>query len=421
MFDWFEELMLIWVNTKIQVLDLVTNLTYNSFRFLTFSVGLIMLCMGCSREKKPLEKKKEVITETIADLGALPALVTDPVDNPSNPKKVELGRFLFFDPILSGNKDVSCATCHQPDFNYSEFLETSIGVNGAGSGSKRRFLNPNNIPFVKRNSQSILNTAFNGIKNNETYHPGSAPMFWDLRAKSLEEQALFPIKTLEEMRGHGYPEEEVIDEILRRIQNITEYQTLFSDAFKGEQNPVNARNLSKAIAAYERTLIATNTRFDQYMRGDSNALSSSEKDGMNSFLTTGCAKCHSGPMFSDYKLHTLGVPDTGNRKESDTGINNDYAFRTPSLRNLRYTAPYMHSGKFMTLDQVLMFYEDIAGGKVLNPKVQAKQIDTLATNMDVNFKDISRIVEFLNCLNDDNFDKTVPERVPSGLSVKRVM
>jgi cytochrome c peroxidase len=185
-----------------------------------------------------------------------------------------------------------------------------------------------------------------------------------------------------------------------------------------ESSPVNEVNLAKAIAAYERTLIAPNTRFDHYMRGDSNALSSSEKDGLNAFLVTGCAKCHSGPMFSDYKMHTLGVPDTENRKESDAGINNDYAFRTPSLRNLRYTSPYMHSGKFTTLDQVLMFYEDVSGGKVLNPKVKREKIDKLATHMDVNFKDISRIVEFLNTLNDDSFDKTMPASVPSGLPVK---
>ena len=409
------------VYRKVVVHRVIKNIGFAIFRFLTSFVWLAIICAACAREKKPFEKDDTEITETIANLGALPIYAKDPADNPSNANKVELGRLLFFDPILSGNKDVSCATCHQPEFNYAEFMETSIGVNGVGSGSKRQFLMPNNIPFVKRNSQSILNTAFNGIKNNEIYNPGSAPMFWDSRAKSLEEQALFPIKTLEEMRGHGYPEEKVIDEILSRIRGIPEYQTLFANSFEGEQNPVSALNLSKAIASYERTLVATNTRFDQYMRGDSNALSSSEKDGMNSFLVTGCAKCHSGPMFSDYKLHTLGVPDTDNRKESDTGINGNYAFRTPSLRNLRYTAPYMHSGKFMTLDQVLMFYEDVAGGKVMNPKVRAKQIDTLATHMDVNFKDISRIVEFLNCLNDDTFDKTVPARVPSGLSVRERM
>lgn len=390
--------------------------------FHPFSILLIapVLCFvaACTSEQKPLEKKKKKTIETLADLGALPLTVTHPADNPTSPEKVALGRLLFYDPILSGNKDVACATCHQPEFNYAEFMETSIGVNGVGNGSKRQFLNPNDIPFTKRNSQSVLNAAFNGINNHDPYHAESAPMFWDLRAKSLEEQALLPIKTLEEMRGHGVTEEGIIDEVLSRIRNIPEYNKLFAGVFAGEKNPVNEKNLGKALATYERTLIANNSRFDQYMRGDSNALSLSEKDGMNLFLKTGCAKCHSGPMFSDFKLHTLGVPDSKNRTESDAGINNDYAFRTPTLRNLRYTAPYMHSGKFATLDQVVQFYEDIAGGKIPNPNIKLSQVDTLATQMNVNFRDISRIVEFLNTLNDDNFDKSVPERVPSGLRVK---
>jgi cytochrome c peroxidase len=381
-------------------------------------VCIALLGTGCGNKRESSREKQAKTIETIADLGALPLYVTDPVDNPSSPEKVNLGRLLFFDPVLSGNKDVSCATCHQPEFNYAEFLETSIGVNGVGSGSKRRFIETNDLPFVKRNSQSVLNTAFNGIKNGEVYNPENAPMFWDLRAKGLEMQALEPIKTLEEMRGNSFHEDKVLDEIIGRIRKIPAYRTLFAEAFSGEKEPVTQLNLSKAIASYERTLIAPNTRFDQYMRGDSNALSTSEKDGLNAFLVTGCAKCHSGPMFSDYKLHTLGVPDTDNRKESDAGINNDYAFRTPTLRNLRYTAPYMHSGKFSTLEQVLMFYEDVAGGKILNSNVKKEQMDSLATHMDVNFKDISRIVEFLNTLNDDSFDKTVPTSVPSGLPVK---
>jgi cytochrome c peroxidase len=390
-------------------------------RFLNLSIlvfaAILVSCGG--KQESPETRKKRKTIETLADLGALPLTVTHPADNPTSTAKVELGRLLFYDPILSGNKDVACATCHQPEFNYAEFMETSIGVNGVGNGSKRRFLNPNeDIPFVKRNSQSVLNTAFNGLTNHAPYHAETAPMFWDLRATSLEEQALLPIKTLEEMRGHGFPEEGILDEVLLRIRKIPQYNRLFAAAFTDEADPVTERNLGKALATYERTLIANNSRFDQYMRGDSNALSLSEKDGLNLFLKTGCAKCHSGPMFSDFKLHTLGVPDSKNRSESDAGIHNDYAFRTPTLRNLRYTAPYMHSGRFATLDQVLQFYEDIAGGKIPNPKVKLAQVDTLATQMNVNFRDISRIVEFLNTLNDDNFDKIIPQRVPSGLKVK---
>ncbi|WP_247236861.1 cytochrome-c peroxidase [Telluribacter sp. SYSU D00476] len=372
-------------------------------------------CKSRDSTQKGVEKPEE---QTIAVLGALPQYVTDPPDNPSTPQKIELGRLLFYDPILSGNKDVACATCHQPEFNYAEFLETSIGVNGIGSGSKRHFLSPNDIPFVKRNSQSILNTAFNGIRNGEAYDPTVAPMFWDNRAKSLEEQALLPIMTFEEMRGHRFTDETILEEVVGRLRVIPEYRTRFGEAFKGERNPIHAQNLSKALAAYERTLIATNSRFDQYMRGDADALSASEQEGLQLFLKTGCARCHSGPMFSDFKLHTLGVPDTPNHKESDAGINHDYAFRTPTLRNLRYTAPYMHSGRIATLERVLEFYEDVSGGEISNPHVKANQMDPLAVQMNVSFQDISRIVEFLNTLNDDSFDKTVPQRVPSGLPVK---
>lgn len=384
-------------------------------RFLSLAICCLLASCGGGRNAE--SQKEEVRAETIADLGALPVTAPDPADNPSTPAKVALGRLLFFDPVLSGNKDVACATCHQPEFNYAEFLETSIGVNGVGRGRSRRFIDPNDIPFVKRNSQSVLNTAFNGLRNHEQYDPAEAPMFWDMRSKSLEQQALEPIKTLEEMRGNSYHESRVLDEVVARLRSIPAYRKMFLTAFPGESLPVSQGNLGRAIAAYERSLIATNTRFDQYIRGDSNALSTGEKEGLNAFLVTGCAKCHSGPMFSDFKLHAIGVPDTENRKESDTGAGGKYAFRTPSLRNLRYTAPYMHSGKFTTLDQVLLFYEDIAGGKLPNPHVAAGQMDPLATNMDVNFKDISRIVEFLNTLNDDSFDKTIPERVPSGLPV----
>lgn len=382
-----------------------------------FWTGLVTALVACGKEQKHASGKPEKQVHTIADLGVLPRTAPQPPDNPATPEKIHLGRLLFFDPVLSGNKDVACATCHQPEFNYAEFLETSIGVNGIGRGQSRRFSDPNDIPFARRNSQSVLNTAFNGLVNHAPYDPAEAPMFWDMRAKGLEQQALEPVRTLEEMRGNGFHETNIVGEVVGRLARIPRYRELFASAFPGEGQPVTERNLARAIAAYERTLVATNTRFDQYMRGDSNALSTGEKEGLNAFLVTGCAGCHSGPMLSDFKLHTLGVPDTGNRPESDRGANGQYAFRTPTLRNLRFTAPYMHSGKFTTLDQVLMFYEDIAGGKLPNPLVEAKQIDPLATHMDVNFKDISRIVEFLNTLNDDSFDKTIPESVPSGLPV----
>ena len=133
------------------------------------------LLAACGSEEKATGTRKKKTVETLADLGALPLTVTHPADNPTSPEKVALGRLLFYDPILSGNKDVACATCHQPEFNYAEFMETSIGVNGVGNGTKRQFLDPNDIPFVKRNSQSVLNTAFNGLTNHAPYHAENAP------------------------------------------------------------------------------------------------------------------------------------------------------------------------------------------------------------------------------------------------------
>ena len=135
------------------------------------------------------------------DFKALPLTITSPADNPQTPQKIALGRLLFWDPVLSGRKDVACATCHHPSFGFSDGLDLSIGVNGQGIGSARHFLSPNNIPFAKRNSPSIINTAFNGINNDGIYDAATAPMFFDNRVRSLEAQSLEPMKTLEEMKG----------------------------------------------------------------------------------------------------------------------------------------------------------------------------------------------------------------------------
>ena len=138
-------------------------------------------------------------------LSPLPREVQSPRDNAATQEKVELGRLLFWDPILSGPKDVACATCHHPDFGYAERLDLSIGVHGVGLGANRRFATADSHVFVKRNSQTILNVAFNGMAGDGSHDPARAPMFWDLRATSLEAQALEPLRTFEEMRGWAYP------------------------------------------------------------------------------------------------------------------------------------------------------------------------------------------------------------------------
>ena len=354
----------------------------------------------------------------IADfpLSALPQTVAAPSDNQQTPAKEDLGRLLFWDPILSGNQEVACATCHHPRFGYAENLDISIGVDGAGLGSARRFVSQDPIPFVKRNSQTILNSAFNGIDPQGRYDPATAPMFWDVRAEGLEAQALLPIITFEEMRGHAYSEEDAVDGVVARLRAIPEYRDLFTAAF-GDDAAVTGENLGRALAAFQRTLVANNAPFDRYMRGDSNAMTRAQIQGMRQFERVGCMNCHNGPMFSDYQVHVLGTQDNRKLSETDPGVvGQPYGFRTPSLRNLSYTAPYMHGGIFRTLDDVVDFYDDVGRSDVRNRNLQRDQIDPLLRRLDDVDDNEREIIEFLDALNDDSFDKTIPAQVPSGLN-----
>lgn len=347
---------------------------------------------------------------------AMPATVRAPSDNPSTPAKIALGRMLFWDPVLSGSRDVACGTCHHPRFGYAENRDLSIGVNGVGLGDGRSFAPGNSIPLVKRNSQTILNVAFNGIDEAGNYNPSTAPMFWDVRVRSLETQSLEPLKALEEMRGHAYGEDTAVATVVTRLDGNAEYRRLFAGAFVGAR-PVTSETLGKALAAFQRSLTANRSPFDRYMRGDTRAMSSLQVQGMRRFERVGCINCHSGPMFSDYKTHVLGVPDNPDLPATDPGVDHSYAFRTASLRNLAYTAPYMHSGVFRTLEEVVDFYDDVTGrrGRDRNQYVTREQLDPLVRQLRGVDRDEDALLAFLDALNDDSFDKTIPDRVPSGL------
>lgn len=395
--------------------------------FLTLYFLLIILFGHCTWEEKKQssvnndsqrEEKldKKIRLAALNRNSALPQDIISPANNPTTPEKIVLGQLLFFDPILSGNKDVACATCHHPETGYAELLDISIGVNGTGLSSKRVFNSPNNIPFVKRNAHTVINTAFNGIDINNNYSPEEAPMFWDNRVKSLENQALEPIKAMEEMRGRKIAEEDILNEVVDRLNEIPEYRRLFKVAFN-EDPVINSSNIGKAIAAFERTIVTNNSRFDQYMRGDKNAISISERNGFDMFKKVGCVNCHNGPMFTDYKMHVLGIPENMKLSVPDSGFEGRYAFRTASLRNLRFTAPYMHNGSMTSLLKVLEFYEDISFGKSRNPLVPKDQFDPLIKELNLSVKEMRPIISFLNTLNDNGFDKEIPNTVPSGLSV----
>jgi cytochrome c peroxidase len=372
--------------------------------------------LGCSDQPAQNVRKSED-TDRLSKIYALPTAVKAPPDNPVTDVKVKLGQLLFFDPILSGDRDVACATCHHPSNGFAESRDLSIGVNGVGFGGNRIFLEPNNIPLVKRNAHTVLNTAFNGIDLSGNYDPLEAPMFWDDRVQSLEKQALEPLKALEEMRGDQFDEQEILIEIIRRLDSIEAYQLLFREAFPQMDSPLQIDNVARAIASYERTLTSNNSRFDAFKRGEADALSEAEKEGMQLFIEVGCAKCHNGPMFSDYKMHVLGVPDNPKLLERDLGFENSGAFRTASLRNLRFTFPFMHNGSMKSIKEILEFYEDIANGKSRNPNIPIEDIDPLARALKLKVRDFGPLTNFLLSLNDDNFDKSVPEEVPSKLPV----
>lgn len=380
---------------------------------------LIAICslgiMSCADDELGTFETDDPIAEPIdltsnngiTEIAALPSNVNFPVDNRYSEAKSELGRLLFWDPILSGNMDVSCASCHHPDFGYADGIERSRGVGAIGLGNTRR-----GGTLIDRNAPTIINTGFNGIEMTTNYDPSDAPMFWDNRSSGLEEQAIEPILSAVEMRGNNIAEDEILEVIIQRLMNISEYQSLFDEAFG--TSVITSARIAQALSTFQRSIISNNSRFDQYMRGNDNVLTQQELNGLQAFINVGCADCHNGAMLSDYELHTLSVPNNG---INDAGINGDYAFRTPSLRNVELTAPYMHNGAFDDLDDVLDFYDDISGGRnrSRNPNVNDNQIADDARNLNLNNNQINNIIAFLGTLTDENFDSEIPESVPSNL------
>lgn len=335
-------------------------------------------------------------------LAALPRSAAFPTDTP---EQITLGRLLFFDPILSATRTVACATCHHPQHGWADARPTPLGVHASGIGPERMLVTGAEFLPLRRNTPTILNVAFNGITVGQPFDPAQSPMFWDNRVQSLEAQALAPIRSREEMRGDACSEAEAVPSMIARLRAIPKYVQLF-------QTDITPARVTAALAAYQRTLITPDTPFDRYMRGDKTALTPAQQHGLDVFQKAKCTLCHHGPMLSDYRLHAIGLSDT---------TTNRHEFRTPTLRNLRHTAPYMHHGGTLTLDEVLLFYdrlmdqaaETLEGGddSTLPP------LDPLLRQMNMLPEDHAPIAAFLETLNADDYDQTLPARVPSGLPV----
>ena len=319
-------------------------------------------------------------------------------DNPTSEAKVELGRLLYFDPILSGDDTVSCAHCHHPDLGLSDNRGRSMGIGGDGLGRDRSA-----GAVLRRGSPTVWNAAFNHLQ------------FWDGRAEDLEDQAGKPIVDASEMA-------EDPERLVEQLKGNEAYVALFTEAFGGE-NPVTFEHVTYAVGAFERTLLSRDSRFDRYARGDRHALSESERRGLNVFrsLKTRCFECHNLPTFANPDFKVIGVPDPDDLDKPDLGRSEiaggpayDRAFKVPTLRNIALTAPYMHNGAFETLEDVLGFYE--RGGGV-GEGLDVPNIDDKIRVFTFLPEEKKDLVAFLHALTDESAKPEIPQSVPSGLPV----
>ncbi|WP_170235741.1 cytochrome-c peroxidase [Colwellia demingiae] len=313
----------------------------------------------------------------------LPSKSVYPNNNPYNDTKEQLGEFLFWDPILSGDQNTSCASCHHPDLGWADGRSFSIGSDGIGLGPARY-----GFEITAIHSPTIMNVAFTGTANNETSSDFvSGGYFWDLRENTLEDQALGPIKNPVEMLGYNISAQEIMAKIVARLQGIPKYVELFEQAF-AVSNAINSANIVKALATFERKITSPNTRFDRFLSGEQTLFSQQEIIGLNTFIDGGCTRCHMGPMLSDNLLHV------------GEAIIGEDVVRTPTLRNISYTAPYMHDGSRARLIDAIADYENRGDIEV-----------------NIGDDDFREIEAFLKTLNTDDFYRGIPDTVPSGLTV----
>lgn len=286
-----------------------------------------------------------------------------PADNPVTDAKRDLGKALYFDKRLSRDGTVSCATCHDPAKGWTDQAPVSTGIKGQKGGVS---------------APSVLNSAYYELQ------------FWDGRAKSLEEQAKGPIQNPIEM---GFTH----DEAVAKLKSIKGYGPLFKKAFGDDK--IDIDRVAKAIATFERTVLTGNAPYDRWQAGDKKAMSASAARGHDLFHgKANCAICHDGFNFSDSDFHNLGVgmaakePNWGRfgqtKKEEHRG-----AFKTPTLRNLKHTAPYMHDGSEKTIEAVVDFYDK--GGE------KNKWLSGRIKPLGLTAEEKKDLVAFLDALNGD--------------------
>ena len=399
-----------------------------------------------------------------------------------HPAKVELGRMLFFDKELSGNRDISCATCHHPSLASADELPLAIGVGGKGLGAKRQM--EKGRERVPRNSPDIFN------RGTDEWHT----MFWDNRVSgSIEEgfdtpipaneklpegldnllavQALFPVTSRDEMRGeigdldvNGEPNElalisdakppSIWHRIMLRLLNIPEYRELLKAAYPDvAEEDFAIQHVANAIAAFEMEAFTfEDSPWDKYIAGRQDALTEVAKQGALVFYGKGnCSSCHSGKIMTDQKVHNIGVPQLGPGKGDaqpldvgrylETGNPEErFAFRTPPLKNVALTGPWMHNGAYASLEEAIVHHIDPDGSLDTyqsaqlpaelqsslrnNESLKRKILNNLDPELkpvsQLNHEDVKALLAFMQALTDESaldMQDLIPDKVPSGLPV----
>lgn len=305
------------------------------------------------------------------------------------PQEIDLGRYLFFDPVLSLDESMSCATCHDPNKGFGDGLPTSIGKDHIK---------------LDRAAPTLWNVGY------------LTRLFWDGRANSLEEQ--MEITLFSELEMANTPEN-----LLRTLNNIDNYKRLFAEAYpkRGKQEEIQLDEIFKALAAFQTSLVSLNSKYDQYAHGYHKALNDQEIEGMNVFrsFVARCAECHTPPLFTNQQFAVIGTPEPDGLP-LDPGAEipfNDKsmrgAFKVPTLRNIDLTAPYMHSGKFETMREAVEFYTQGRGHAV--PKGEKLYIHWHIWEPQLSDYELDRLVDFLKTLSDESFLPKIPDALPSGL------
>ncbi len=298
------------------------------------------------------------------------------IDNLEKPI-VELGRFLFYDKRLSGSNNTSCASCHIQEFAFSDNKQFSIGEEGPTS----------------RNSMSLTNLLWQD------------KFFWDGRSKTLEEQALIPIQNKTEM-------DQNLDSLILELKAIPMYSKLFMKAYGSEE--ITTAKIARAIAQFEKILISSDSKFDQFLSGDTTVLDSKEKNGYKLFMSVpnpsqgirgaACGACHKSPFFLSYTYQNNGLDsvfiDLGLGSITHNRLDNG-KFKVPSLRNIALTSPYMHDGRFSGLKEVLYHYNsNVINSHTLASFLQGTSNSKEAKSLGLTDDEIDNIIAFLNTLSD---------------------